>query len=90
MFSCSICKKNVFSLKQFSISHTYTALLCVQFVITTRQKKGEGGGGFIGFTKETKLKEPNTPSTRNLQTKLKSVCAHVFATLGFIPFHFSS
>lgn len=88
MFSCSICKKNVFSLKQFSISHTYTALLCVQFVITTRQKKGEGG--VIGFTKETKLKEPNTPSTRNLQTKLKSVCAHVFATLGFIPFHFSS
>lgn len=89
MFSCSICKKNVFSLKQFSISHTYTALLCVQFVITTRQKKGEGGG-FIGFTKETKLKEPNTPSNRNLQTKLKSVGAHVFATLGFIPFHFSS
>lgn len=43
MFSCSICKKNVFSLKQFSISHTYTALLCVQFVITTRQKKGGGG-----------------------------------------------
>lgn len=89
MFSCSICKKNVFSLKQFSISHTYTALLCVQFVITTRQKKGRGGD-FIGFTKETKLKEPNTSSTRNLETKLKSVCAHVFATLGFIPFHFSS
>lgn len=90
MFSCSTCKQNVFLLKQFSISHTYTALLCVQFVITTRPKKKKGGGDFIGFTKETKLKEPNTSSARNLQTKLKSVCAHVFATLGFIRFHFSS
>lgn len=52
MFSCSICKKNVFSLKQFSISHTYTALLCAQFVITTRQKKGEGGGGLLVLLKK--------------------------------------
>lgn len=63
--------------------------MCAQFVITTRQKKG-GGGDFIVFTKETKLKEPNTASAPNLQTKLKSVCAHVFATLGFMLFHFSS
>lgn len=45
-------RKMFFSLKQFSISHTYTALLCVQFVITTRQKKGEGGGLLVLLKKQ--------------------------------------